>query len=141
MIQTKFVITELDAVASKLIKQFNWGDVVDVHGAMGFGKTTLIRAMIQAFDPTQTPASPTFAIMSVHPLRHPNAFVHIDAYRIQSAQELINLGIDQLDLDHAITFVEWCERIPSEMLTPNKKLTLSLGQSEHERIIQYDEIE
>jgi tRNA threonylcarbamoyladenosine biosynthesis protein TsaE len=134
----QYNLSNVDVVAKNLLEHFKWGDVVAVNGAMGYGKTTLISAMIKAFDAKQAPASPTFAIMSVHPLKDSHAFIHIDAYRIKDHQELINLGIDHLDLDHAITFVEWCELIPPEMLLPNKVLTLCLGQGEDERIIQYD---
>jgi tRNA threonylcarbamoyladenosine biosynthesis protein TsaE len=81
------------------------GDLVVLTGALGAGKTTLSRGLAAALGVRGPVQSPTFVIARTHPsLRGGPALLHVDAYRLSTPAELDDLD---LDLDHAVTVVEW----------------------------------
>ena len=87
------------------------GDVVALSGDLGAGKTTLARAMLKARGLAGEAPSPTFAI--VQPYAPPEVdlpIAHVDLYRIEAADELIELGLDDYLNDGAL-LIEWPERL------------------------------
>ncbi|WP_409567450.1 tRNA (adenosine(37)-N6)-threonylcarbamoyltransferase complex ATPase subunit type 1 TsaE [Methylobacterium sp. J-092] len=88
------------------------GDLVALSGGLGGGKTTLARALIRelAGDPSLEVPSPTFTLIQPYEGRL-GAIVHADLYRLRSADELVELGFDEMT-EAAITLVEWPERLP-----------------------------
>jgi len=81
------------------------GDLVVLTGPLGAGKTTLTRGLGEGLQVRGTVTSPTFVLARTHPSLHGGPpFVHVDAYRLNSAMEL-----DDLDIDFAasIVVVEW----------------------------------
>ena len=90
------------------------GDVVLLSGDLGAVKTTLARAMLKARGLAGEAPSPTFAI--VQPYAPPEvdlAIAHVDLYRIERADELIELGLDDYLHDGAL-LIEWPERLGAQ---------------------------
>jgi len=90
------------------------GDVVLLSGDIGAGKTTLARAMLKARGLAGEAPSPTFAI--VQPYAPPEVdlpIAHVDLYRIEGEDELIELGLDDYLYDGAL-LIEWPERLGGE---------------------------
>ena len=81
-----------------------------MSGDLGAGKSTLARGLIRtiADDNGYEVPSPTFTIVQSYPeLRLPVS--HVDLYRLSSADELDELGLDEA-LDDGAVLVEWPER-------------------------------
>lgn len=85
------------------------GDVLALKGDLGAGKTTLARAVIRALsgDPHLYVPSPTFTLVQAYDARIP--VQHFDLYRLNSADELDELGFDDAARG-GISIVEWPER-------------------------------
>ncbi len=94
--------------------------VVGFSGHLGAGKTTFTKAVAKALWLKEDITSPTYVIMKIYELSRSSRWkrlIHIDAYRLESAQELKGLKFDELisDRDNLI-IVEWPENV-KEALT------------------------
>lgn len=101
------------------------GDVIALHGDLGLGKTAFARAFVRAraADEALTVPSPTFTLVQVYELAGGTVW-HVDAYRLGSADEAFELGLDEA-FATAITLIEWPERVAS--LIPDRALKLFLA--------------
>ena len=88
------------------------GQMIVLRGDLGAGKTTLVKGIAEAFDAAlqEDVTSPTFTL--VHEYRGPVVTLfHIDLYRVDTARELMTLGIDDLRSEPgSIVLVEWGEK-------------------------------
>lgn len=81
------------------------GDLVVLVGELGAGKTTLTRGLGEGLGVRGPVTSPTFVIARRHPsLNAGPALLHVDAYRVGSAEEIDDLDLDDAD---AVVVVEW----------------------------------
>ena len=96
---------EMHALGIRIGKQLQAGDLVVLVGPLGAGKTTLTRGVGEALGAIGNVSSPTFVIARTHKRENGEApMVHVDAYRLGSADELDDLDID---FPKSIVLVEW----------------------------------
>lgn len=82
---------------------------VVLSGDLGAGKTTLVRAIARAQGTLEPVTSPTYSL--VHEYSSPRGPVlHLDLYRLKSAEELHQLGWDEIVRSRGLLLVEWPER-------------------------------
>ncbi|MCC5787144.1 MAG: tRNA (adenosine(37)-N6)-threonylcarbamoyltransferase complex ATPase subunit type 1 TsaE [Phycisphaerales bacterium] len=143
--------TGLDATASvarRLARLLRPGDIVRLSGQLGAGKTTLVRHLAVALgvEPGLV-SSPTYVLMNEYPIpasdqpdaaAEPRAsvIVHIDAYRLASAEDLESTGWDTLKGDE-IVLIEWAERVDEAL--PKEAATIRITPTgESSRRIEID---
>ncbi len=99
------------------------GDLVCLTGDLGSGKTTLVQGIAQGWGSLDPVSSPSFVIVNVY--RRPDGLNlnHLDAYRLESTAEALELDIDML-LEQGALVVEWPERIDSAL--PSEHLLVKL---------------
>jgi tRNA threonylcarbamoyladenosine biosynthesis protein TsaE len=100
-------LAAMEAFGARIAAALRIGDVVALEGGLGAGKTTLARAIIAALGYTSEVPSPTFTIIECYdapPLRMP--IVHADFYRLESPDELNELGLDDYR-EGAVLIAEW----------------------------------
>lgn len=101
------------------------GDIVCLGGDLGAGKTTLAQAIARgagvAGDEYVT--SPTFAIM--HEYHGTIPLYHMDFYRLGSADEVIELGLDEYFFGDGLSLVEWFEL--ADDIIPDSRLSIHLS--------------
>ena len=96
---------EMHALGIRLGEKLAAGDLVVLVGPLGAGKTTLTRGVGEALGAIGNVSSPTFVIARTHKREDGGApMVHVDAYRLGSADELDDLDID---FPKSIVLVEW----------------------------------
>lgn len=97
---------ETEALAGRLARQLEPGDVVTVSGELGAGKTTFVRGACRALGVTGRVTSPTFTVG--HRYRGSVDVSHLDLYRFRglSAAEWGDL---EPYFEGAVVFVEWPE--------------------------------
>jgi len=101
--------------AQRFAKKLRGGEVIGLIGELGSGKTTFIKGLAEGLRVDETITSPTFVILKSYPGRIGDKkieFIHIDAYRIESLDDIKSVGVeDYLGRDDIIVAVEWAEKI------------------------------
>ncbi len=94
------------------------GDWLAIEGPLGAGKTVLCRGILRGFGYDGEVASPSYAL--VHHYEPPSVntpVMHVDLYRLNSVDELAELGLHDSGSD-CITLVEWASRAGAENRHP-----------------------
>lgn len=92
--------------------------VIGLYGELGSGKTTFMKYLALNFGVVDTIQSPTFVIEKIYELENKNFkhLIHIDAYRLERAEEMLNLGWQEIIADpQNLICIEWSERIAGIM--------------------------
>lgn len=93
------------------------GDLLVLKGGLGAGKTTFTQGLAAGLDVQGQVASPTFVIARSHrPNTDGPGLVHVDAYRLESLDEVDALDLDT-SLDDSVTVVEWGEGLVEQLST------------------------
>jgi tRNA threonylcarbamoyladenosine biosynthesis protein TsaE len=96
------------ALAVKIAKILKPGDCLALHGELGAGKSTFVRAAIQALTDADEVPSPTFTLVQNYDGEDATIW-HFDAYRLKVPEEIYELGWEEALT--GIVFIEWGERI------------------------------
>ena len=94
------------------------GDLFLLVGGLGAGKTCLTQGIAWGLDIAGYATSPSFVVINQYQGRL--TLYHIDLYRIDSIEELHELGLDDYLYGSGVCVVEWAERavgvLPQEHL-------------------------
>jgi tRNA threonylcarbamoyladenosine biosynthesis protein TsaE len=103
--------------------------VVLLAGDLGAGKTTLAKGIVEGLGVAQRDEvlSPTFTL--IH--EYGNDVYHIDLYRLDTAQQVTRLGIDELIQRNSVVLIEWGERFPQ--LWPDDHIEIRIEAKNDER--------
>jgi tRNA threonylcarbamoyladenosine biosynthesis protein TsaE len=97
-------------------------DVVALYGDLGAGKTCFTQGLARGLDVEGHATSPTFVLVNEY--RGRLAVHHVDAYRIASLAELLDLGLLDLLGGEGVTVVEWADR--AEALLPERAVRVRI---------------
>ncbi len=106
----------------------NKATVVGLYGNLGAGKTTFTQAVAKQLGIKETVSSPTFVIEKIYTVLHTafTHFIHIDAYRLESADELLHLGWEEITSNPKnLIFIEWPEKVASILPSDMMKVQLT----------------
>ena len=81
------------------------------YGEMGAGKTTLIKALCQAWEVEDTVSSPTFALVNEYRTSKGQVVYHFDFYRIEDEEEATDIGLEEYFYSQRYCLVEWPTKI------------------------------
>jgi len=110
---------EAEKVAQSVWDTFSDVQVWALHGDMGVGKTTFVRALCQSvLHSTDNVSSPTFALINQYESPQIGTISHIDLYRLGSADEAVNAGVQDAIDNAQLSLIEWPEIAP-ELLSRN----------------------
>ena len=110
------------------------GDVIALSGDLGAGKTTLVRGVLAGLGLESEAPSPSFAIVIAYAppeLRLP--VWHVDLYRIENADEIEELGLDDARED-ATLLIEWPDRLGAGLWPDALRLHLAVDQDGARRL-------
>jgi len=86
------------------------------YGAMGVGKTTLIKAICRHLQTIDIVGSPTFSIINQYLTKNNNSIYHFDFYRLNKIEEAFDIGYEDYFYSGNYCLIEWPEKI--EKLLP-----------------------
>lgn len=99
--------------------------VIALQGDLGAGKTYFVQNFGKILGVREHITSPTFVIMNIYKVDWQGfkKLIHIDAYRLEKEEELLNLGWNELIADGAnIIFIEWPERVENLIPKGSKRI-------------------
>ena len=90
------------------------GDIVLLEGELGAGKTTFVKGLAKGLKAKAAQVnSPTFVLMNIYKGRLP--IYHFDLYRLEKAQEIATLHMEEFLGDDGIAVIEWPKRLGKQM--------------------------
>ncbi|MDB5988146.1 MAG: tRNA ((37)-N6)-threonylcarbamoyltransferase complex ATPase subunit type 1 TsaE [Nevskia sp.] len=117
--------TETEALGARLAlalcERSGW--VVFLHGDLGAGKTTLVRAWLRALGVQGTIRSPTYTLIEPYEIDG-RSLLHLDLYRLNDPEELLQLGLADTPPQAGGWLVEWPERGGGELPAPDIEIRL-----------------
>ena len=119
-------LEELPKAAKALLKWIGGGHVVALYGAMGVGKTTLIKALCAALCVEDQVSSPTFTLINEYRTTLGRMIYHFDFYRIKKIEEAFDLGCEEYFDAPGLCLIEWPELI--ELLLPDDTLRVKISE-------------
>lgn len=125
---------DLLPIAKEIIPKIKHS-VIQLKGEMGAGKTTLIKAILEAMESEDNVTSPTYALVNEYDTPKGVVF-HFDFYRINSEEEAYDIGWEEYSSSGNLCFVEWAEKISS--LIPQKNHTLEIYLKNNIRHIRFE---
>ncbi|TGM02025.1 tRNA (adenosine(37)-N6)-threonylcarbamoyltransferase complex ATPase subunit type 1 TsaE [Leptospira jelokensis] len=112
------VFSSLDSIVSSYLSS-NKKPILLFTGEMGAGKTTFIREWFSRFGTKSSINSPTFSLYNIYD-SHKFRLVHFDLYRIQSLDELENLGFEEIWGKEDVSAIEWWQKADSILPKENR---------------------
>lgn len=134
-------IEQLSEVSDYLLSMRSEADIIAFYGAMGAGKTTLIKNLCHRMGVTDEVNSPTFAIVNEYITEEGESVYHFDFYRIKKIEEAYDIGFENYFDSGNLCLIEWPEMI--EPLMPEKYIRVEIrhGVNDDEREITCELIE
>lgn len=114
---------ETGQLALKIIRKYQsaintQGLILGLQGELGAGKTVFAKGVAKALGINQNIKSPTFTLINEYPiptryskLKTRNYLYHIDTWRMEKPQELIDLGFENMLKPGNVIIIEWAEKV------------------------------
>ena len=123
---------ETRAFGRRLAEQLLPGDVLLFYGNLGAGKSEMTRGIAEGLGVSGPVTSPSFTILNVYDDGRVPLY-HFDWYRLESAEELYEMGMDEYLGGDGVAVVEWPTQCPEAIPDTHLAVTLKpVGESDRE---------
>jgi len=109
------------------------GDLIVLAGDLGTGKTAFAQGFAQGLGVEEPVTSPAFVLVRTYEGRLP--MVHLDVYRLDHMQELVDLGISELLDEGAVTLVEWGDAVAPALPADFLEVRLESAEAPDDRVL------
>jgi tRNA threonylcarbamoyladenosine biosynthesis protein TsaE len=122
------------AIGAALAELLEPGDAVALTGELGAGKTPFVQGVARGLGFDGAVVSPTFTLVREYRARL--TVHHVDVYRLDRVQDVLDLGFEEMADERGVLFVEWGDAV--EGLLPADHLSIELtvpGDGEDRRLV------
>lgn len=126
-------LSDYPEVARRIVDTAGERRHIAFYGEMGAGKTTLILEILKVLGVKDRGSSPTFSIVNEYQRPNGDPVYHFDFYRIESEEEVYDIGYETYFYSGFYCLMEWPEKI--ESLLPEEVVRVSIEKREETRII------
>ena len=120
-----YSLSELNTIAKEVVENSKHKTLL-FYGAMGVGKTTLIKELCKVLGIDDVTSSPTFSIVNEYVTNSNEKVYHFDFYRIEDEEEAYDIGFEDYFYDEAWCLIEWPENVQN--LLPLNAVEIHLTQ-------------
>lgn len=124
---------ETEQLGEQLGRTLRPGSVVAYRGDLGMGKTAFTRGLARGLGCTCRVTSPTFTIVNEYSGALP--LFHFDMYRLDSSDDLFDIGWEDYLSRGGVCAVEWSERVEDALPEDTLWVSIARGDGENDRII------
>jgi len=129
-------LPKIQQAAQQFIEQIKEPAVIAFLGEMGAGKTTFIKAICTELGVIDTVNSPTFAIVNDYETEDGSNIYHFDLYRMEKAEEVLDIGFEDYLYSGKWCFIEWPEI--AEKYLPENVIKVKIEEIEKgERLVSF----
>ncbi|MDO4507230.1 MAG: tRNA (adenosine(37)-N6)-threonylcarbamoyltransferase complex ATPase subunit type 1 TsaE [Spirochaetales bacterium] len=118
---------ETIALGRKIGSLLKAGDVIAMTGTLAAGKTTITKGIAESLGVSDNITSPTFCLISEYDGTKMPLY-HMDVYRLEGAEDFVNLGVEDMLYGNGVCIIEWSEKVQSEL--PKKTIFMKITPSE-----------
>lgn len=114
-------IDNIEDVAAYLKSILKDGDIIIMEGNLGFGKTTFVRILSRLLESEDIVSSPSFTLINEYDIilnGKESILRHVDLYRLDSKEELDNIGFKDKIRENGITMIEWGDKFQDYFEAP-----------------------
>lgn len=116
---------DMKSFGRRLGKQLRGGEVIELVGDVGAGKTTLVKGIGLGLKIDEDIQSPSFTISRVYSARDGLELHHYDFYRLADAG-IMSFELEESVLDPAcITIIEWAQTVHD--VVPDCHITIQIA--------------
>ncbi len=121
------------SLADRLAGELPPDCVLALHGDLGVGKTTFVQGLARGLGIQDPVTSPTFNLYTLH--SGPGGrLLHLDAYRLEGANQVEALMLEDFLISPWVAAIEWPERIADWLPHGTWHLDLSIAAEGEHRI-------
>lgn len=127
-------LEDIPFVAKELLETIGNRKVIGFYAEMGSGKTTLISAVLRAMGIETPGGSPTYSLVNSYESPYYGEVMHFDMYRLNSIEEALDAGVEELLYSGACCFVEWAEIVEPLLPEDAVRVTITINAADERRI-------
>jgi tRNA threonylcarbamoyladenosine biosynthesis protein TsaE len=120
----------LRSAVKRILDQTKGKTIYAFYGAMGAGKTTIIKALCEFLGAADLVSSPTFTLVNEYRTTGGESMYHIDFYRIKKHDEVFDFGIEEYLTGEKYCFMEWPELVEDILPEETVRVRISVGENE-----------
>ena len=120
----------LSSASKELLKAAGNHRIFAFYGAMGSGKTTIIKSLCKTLGAIDVATSPTFTIVNEYKTKEGASIYHFDFYRIKKIEEVFDFGVEEYFAGESYCFLEWAELAEDALPSNIVKIQISVANDE-----------
>jgi tRNA threonylcarbamoyladenosine biosynthesis protein TsaE len=126
-------VDDTRALAAEIAALAAPGDLLVLAGDLGTGKTAFVQGFARGLGVDEPVTSPAFILVRTYEGRLP--MNHLDVYRLEQMQELVDLGIAELLDEGGVTLVEWGDAVTPALPSDFLEVRLEAGAAADDRTV------
>lgn len=131
---------ETRELGKRLAEKLEPGSVVAFTGDLGAGKTAFTGGLADGLGVSDRVTSPTYTIVNEYEGGRLPLF-HFDLYRLESADELFDIGWEDYLERGGVCAVEWSERAAEALESGTILVRIERGSEDNQRVITIEGVE
>ena len=130
IVKTEAETIELGKKIGRYLKK---GDIIALDGTLAAGKTYLTKGIALGLGVKEDVTSPTFTLISEYSGRlH---LYHMDVYRLDSVEEFLDLGTEEMLYGEGVCVIEWSEKVKSVLPSNTIYINIIVNKDNSRKII------
>lgn len=130
-------LNKLNKFAEAFSKSIEKGDVFTLDGDLGAGKTTLVQKIGKFLGVEDYITSPTFSLVNIYDGKC--QINHLDLYRLEDPDELLQIDFESYFYPEGISFIEWPDKGGDYI--PDDRVDIKIRLEGENRVITIDDSE